>query len=135
MAPRTYDAGAAPTTAHTCVHEATPERMASGTYPTKVLVESLNLPGGDRVVHEQLKFVAEHHTARTRAFATTASRLVGRLHCSHGVEKPEPLPVIKNRDERCKAARDHRRAPSGAHSCCLDGVCEGNSREARECTY
>ncbi|CAM9427298.1 unnamed protein product, partial [Pylaiella littoralis] len=28
-----------------------------------------------------------------------------------------------------------RRAPSGAHSCCLDGVCEGNSREARECTY
>ncbi|CAM9499108.1 unnamed protein product, partial [Pylaiella littoralis] len=23
----------------------------------------------------------------------------------------------------------------GAHSCCLDGVCEGNSREARECTY
>ncbi|CAN0446503.1 unnamed protein product, partial [Pylaiella littoralis] len=104
---RTYDAGAAPTTAHTCVHEATPERMASGTYPTKVLVESLNLPGGDRVVHEQLKFVAEHHTARTRAFATTASRLVGRLHCSHGVDKPEPLPVIKNGDERCKAARDH----------------------------
>ncbi|CAN0350135.1 unnamed protein product, partial [Pylaiella littoralis] len=36
-----------------------------------------------------------------------ASRLVGRLHCSHGVEKPEPLPVIKNRDERRKAARDH----------------------------
>ncbi|CAN0116510.1 unnamed protein product, partial [Pylaiella littoralis] len=31
----------------------------------------------------------------------------GRLHCSHGVEKPEPLPVIKNRDERRKAARDH----------------------------
>ncbi|CAN0415481.1 unnamed protein product, partial [Pylaiella littoralis] len=69
-----------------------------------------------------------------------ASRLVGRLHCSHGVEKPEPLPVIKTRDERRKTARDHP-GTCDVHQAeliaavSINGVCEGNSREAREGTY